>query len=164
MSGLITVGISDMNITNSTSSSNTLVTYALGSCIGICLFDPILKIGALGHIMLPYSPNPQTEANINKYADTCIKGMLSKLTYMHCNIPKLTAKIAGGAKMFEVSGDSAFGNIGARNIEAVKNMLREYKVPLHAEDTGLNFGRTVYFHTDTGAVEVKSFNRPLKVL
>jgi len=66
--------------------------------------------------------------------------------------------------MFEVSGDSAFGNIGARNIEAVKKTLQEHRVTLFAEDTGLNFGRTVYFRTDTGAVEVKSFNRELKIL
>lgn len=161
MSEVIKVGISDMQITK---GDNTLVTFALGSCIGICLYDPILKIAALGHIMLPYSPNPQMEKSPDKYADTCIKRMLEELAKMSCSKVRLKAKIAGGAKMFEVSGDSSFGNIGARNIEAVKKVLSQYGVRLYAEDTGLNFGRTVYFHAATGAVEVKSFNRETKIL
>ncbi|MEG2813704.1 MAG: chemotaxis protein CheD [Oscillospiraceae bacterium] len=161
MSETITIGISDMNITN---AGNTLVTYALGSCIGICLYEPILKIGALGHIMLPYSPEPESEITINKYADTCIRNMLQKLQNKGCMANRLKAKIVGGAKMFEVSGDSSFGNIGARNIDAVKKTLQFYHVPIVAEETGLNYGRTVYFHIDTGNVEVKSFNHPLKVL
>lgn len=161
MSAMITVGISDMKITK---GDETLVTFALGSCIGICLYEPILKIGALGHIMLPYSPNPANEKTPDKYADTCIKRMIQTLSQHNCPSNRLRAKIAGGAKMFEVKGDSAFGNIGARNIEAVKKVLGEYRVPILAEDTGLNFGRTVYFHVNNGSVEVKSFNRELKVL
>ncbi|WMJ24226.1 chemotaxis protein CheD [Paludicola sp. MB14-C6] len=161
MSEIITIGISDMNITT---APNTLVTFALGSCIGICLYEPILKIGALGHIMLPNCPDIKNEKNVNKYADTCIPHMLEKLQGYQCQKTRLKAKIVGGAKMFEVSGDSSFGNIGARNIEAVKKVLQENRIQLYAEDTGLNFGRTVYFHVDTGAVEVKSFNRETKIL
>ncbi len=161
MSEVITVGISDMKLTK---GENTLVTFALGSCIGICLYEPILKIGALGHIMLPYSPNPENEKTPDKYADTCIKRTLEVLSQHNCLKTRLRAKIVGGAKMFDVKGDSAFGNIGARNIEAVKKVLGENRIPILAEDTGLNFGRTVYFRVQNGAVEVKSFNRELKIL
>lgn len=157
----ITVGISDMNITN---GGNSLVTFALGSCIGICIFDPVMKVGALGHIMLPYAPNPGAEPNVNKYADTCIPNMLQKLLAAQCSKPRLVAKIAGGAKMFAVSGDTAFGNIGERNALAVKETLRKHGIRLCAEDTGLNFGRTVYFHTTNGVVEVKAYNHDTKVL
>lgn len=161
MSAQITVGISDMKIAR---GDNTLVTFALGSCIGICLFDSAIKVGGLGHIMLPNCPNASAEVSINKYADTCIPHMISSLTALGCSKTRMTAKIAGGAKMFEVSGDSTFGNIGERNAKAVREALRGVGIRIVADDTGANYGRTVYFNTLTGAVEIKSFNHGIKVL
>lgn len=160
MSSQITIGISDMNIAK---GDNNLVTFALGSCVGICLFDKTRKIGALGHIMLPESQNPQNEIALNKYADTCIPNMITRLRHLGCLQANLTAKIAGGAKMFEVSGDSSFGNIGDRNVVAVKRVLKECGIRIIAEDTGLNYGRTVYFNTDSGLMTVKSFNHGIHV-
>lgn len=143
---------------------NVLVTFALGSCIGICLFEPTKKMGALGHIMLPNSPDPRNEATVNKYADTCIPNMIKRLQRLGCNPANLIAKIAGGAKMFEVSGDSSFGNIGARNTVAVKESLRAHGIRLYAEDCGANYGRTVYFNTMSGQVLIKSFNHGNRTL
>lgn len=160
MSSQITVGISDMNIAK---GDNNLVTFALGSCVGICLFEKTRKIGALGHIMLPESQNPQNEIAVNKFADTCIPNMITRLKHLGCSPANLTAKIAGGAKMFEVSGDTSFGNIGDRNVVAVKRVLRECGIRIIAEDTGLNYGRTVYFNTETGLMTVKSFNHGVHV-
>lgn len=159
MSSQITVGISDMNIAR---GDNNLVTFALGSCVGICLFDATRKMGALGHIMLPTSPDPKNEVTVNKYADTCIPNMLQRLQRLGCNPALLVAKIAGGAKMFEVSGDSSFGNIGERNVQAVRAILRSHNIRILADDTGLNYGRTVYFNTLSGIMTVKSFNHGVK--
>lgn len=159
MGSQITVGISDMNIAR---GDNTLVTFALGSCIGICLFEPNKKMGALGHIMLPNSPNPKDEISINKYADTCIPNMLTRLQRLGCASTNLVAKIAGGAKMFEVSGDTNFGNIGDRNARAVREILRANNIRILVEDTGSNYGRTVYFNTSTGEMLVKSFKNGIK--
>ena len=161
MSSQITIGISDMNIAR---GDNNLVTFALGSCIGICLFDKTRKMGALGHIMLPTSPNPSAETNVNKYADTCVPSMVNRLKNLGCNPLNLTAKIVGGAKMFEVSGDSAFGNIGERNAQAVKVALSSVGIRILASDTGSNYGRTVYFNTMSGDVTVKSFKHGVNVL
>jgi chemotaxis protein CheD len=72
------------------------------------------------------------------------------------------AKIAGGAKMFNVADDSGFGNIGKRNVEAVKETLSKFQVRILAEDTGLNYGRTVYFYTEDGSMVVKSFAKGTK--
>ena len=74
------------------------------------------------------------------------------------------AKIAGGAKMFEVSGLSDVGNIGARNAEAAKKILKEKGIRLVAEDTGLNYGRTVELHCDTGEFLIKSVGKPIKTI
>ncbi|QAT50670.1 chemotaxis protein CheD [Caproiciproducens sp. NJN-50] len=161
MSELITVGISDVKITQ---NPGALVTYALGSCIGICLYDAALKIGGLAHIMLPCRPENNAGDQINRYADSCLPVMVGDMEAMGCLRARMQAKIAGGAKMFEVADDSAFGSIGARNIAAVKKTLADLGIRIQAEDTGLNYGRTVYFYTDTGMVVVKSFAKGEKRL
>lgn len=159
MSNVATIGISDMKIVKDTDS---LVTYALGSCVGICLYDPVTKVGGLGHIMLPNFPENNRNENKYRFADTCIPQMLDQMERMGVLRRRIVAKIAGGAKMFEVSGDSSFGNIGARNVVAVKNSLQEFRIPILAEDTGLNYGRTVYFYTEDGKMVVKSFSNGVK--
>lgn len=154
MSELITVGISDVQITK---TPGALVTYALGSCVGICLYDAALKIGGMAHIMLPNRPESDAVSQINRYADSCLPVMVKNMEAKGCLRARIQAKIAGGAKMFEVASDSAFGNIGARNIAAVKKALENLRIGIRAEDTGLNYGRTVYFYTETGVMVVKSF-------
>lgn len=150
---MITVGIADMKVAK---SDDTLVTYALGSCVGICLFDPVLKIGGLGHIMLPSITETKTPSNEQRYADSCIPVMLREMEKLGCRKVRLTAKIAGGAKMFNIDGVRAF-DIGQRNIASVKKVLQDLGIRIVAEDTGLNYGRTVYFYTDSGQMLVKSF-------
>ncbi len=159
MSNTVTIGISDMKIVK---GGDSLVTYALGSCVGICLYDPTSKVGGLGHIMLPNFPQNNPNENKYRFADTCIPDMLDQMGKMGAFRQRIVAKIAGGAKMFEVSGDSAFGNIGARNVTAVKNTLLQFRIPILAEDTGLNYGRTVYFYTEDGGMTVKSFANGVK--
>lgn len=159
MSETYTIGISDMKVSVSPAS---FVTYALGSCVGICLYDSIRKVGGLGHIMLPYYPKDNPNEQIHRYADTCLPRMIQSMEQLGCLRGRITAKIAGGAKMFNVADDSAFGNIGARNIAAVKETLNKLQVRIIAEDTGLNYGRTVYFYTENGAMIVKSFSQGTK--
>lgn len=154
MSDLITVGISDAKIAE---SPGTLVTYALGSCIGICLYDGTVKIGGLAHIMLPYLPESGPGEQIWRYADSSLPAMVRKMESMGCRKERMLAKIAGGAKMFEVADDSTFGNIGFRNAGAVRETLQKLRIRIAAEDTGLNYGRTVYFYAETGIMVVKSF-------
>ena len=154
MNEWITVGISDVKIAE---APGGLVTYALGSCIGICLYDSVLKVGGLAHIMLPNHPQGGTGGQVLRYADSCLPFMVQNMEKLGCARSRLQAKIAGGAKMFEIVDDNAFGNIGARNIAAVKETLAALRIRLLAEDTGLNYGRTVYFSTETGVMVVKSF-------
>ena len=71
----------------------------------------------------------------------------------------LTAKIAGGAQMFKVQEDSPLGNIGERNAKSVKTVLMQLRIPVIAEDTGLNYGRTVFFDIETGIMKVQALNR-----
>ncbi|MFA0815050.1 MAG: chemotaxis protein CheD [Anaerofustis sp.] len=161
MNNNVTVGISDMKLG---AQEDVLATYALGSCVGICIYDSVRKVGALGHILLPNSGNGATVPNKYKFADTSVPEMISALTKNGSQKRNLTAKIAGGASMFEVSGESAISNIGERNVRAVREALRAQQIRIIAEDVGLNYGRTVFFHMKDGSVQVKSFAKGLKVL
>ena len=133
-----------------------LVTYALGSCIGLCFHDPRLRLGALLHIMLPL--NMETgRKNPLKYADTGIKETLKQLEAKGASRARMTVKIAGGAKMFEVSGGSGLGNIGQRNIESVHTILKRENIRLIGEYTGGTVARTLLFDVASGQGCIRSY-------
>jgi chemotaxis protein CheD len=161
MTGALNVGISDWKVNK---GPGIIVTYALGSCVGICLWDKASQIGGLSHIMLPDSKTVIAGAALNrmKFADTAIPDMLSKLLTMGAVKARITAKIAGGAQMFATSNEKF--NIGERNVVAVKEALKRLGIPIIAQDTGLNFGRTVFFHTTDGKAIVKSSAKGEKIL
>lgn len=134
-----------------------LVTYALGSCIGLCFHDPRLKLGALLHIMLPI--NMETgRTHPLKYADTGIRETLRQMTANGALKNRITVKIAGGAKMFEVKG-GGLGNIGQRNIESVHTILRQEGIRLIAEDCGGTVARTLLFDVASGQGCIRSYGR-----
>ena len=133
-----------------------LVTYALGSCIGLCFHDPRLRLGALLHIMLPL--NLETgRTHPMKYADTGIKETLKQLEAQGASRARMTVKIAGGAKMFEVSGSSGLGNIGQRNIESVHTILKRENIRLVGEYTGGTVARTLLFDVVSGQGWIRSY-------
>ena len=154
MNEKITVGIADMKLAQ---GSGILITYALGSCIGLCFHDPRLRLGALLHIMLPL--NMETgRKNPLKYADTGIRETIRQMEMKGSNRARMTVKIAGGAKMFEVKGGN-LGNIGQRNIESVHTVLKQEGIRLVAEDVGGSVARTLMFDPVTGQGCIKSYGR-----
>ena len=155
MSEKIVIGISDQKTSR---SPDTLVTYALGSCVGIMMFDPKSKTGGLAHIMLPTSSMVANSASIDrmKFADTAVEDMLNSVIKKGARKKDIRAKIAGGANMFKATGTNTFATIGARNIEAVRQELKRLGIPLVGEDVGNDYGRTVYFFLDSGKVEIQS--------
>ena len=152
----ITVGISDLKVAK---GDDVLVTYALGSCVGICLWDSITKIGGLSHIMLPDSRLAPGIQNHMKFADTGVVMLVEQMAAAGAQKFRIKAKIAGGAQMFSSLSDSSLSNIGPRNVEAVKAVLQKLHIPILAEDTGKNYGRTVYFCPQDGVMRVTSVNK-----
>jgi chemotaxis protein CheD len=151
----ISVGISDWKIAK---PPDSLITYALGSCVGIAIFDKARKIAGLSHIMLPESKNAAEGAtNRMKFADTAIPDMLNQMLSMGAGRVGLQAKIAGGAVMFKVGTDRF--NIGERNIAAVKTALQALRIPIIGQDTGKDYGRTMILDPGDGMVVIKSANR-----
>lgn len=160
----IVVGISDWKA--SKNPTEVFVTYALGSCVGICLLDTKFRIGGLSHIMLPYSKDFSDTEQLNrmKFADTAIVDMFMQMRRLGARPENIKAKIAGGADMFQSSFGKLGNNIGGRNVKYVKEVLRQLKIPVIAEDTGLNYGRTVFFFNETGIMRVQSVGRSVKEL
>lgn len=158
---VIKVGMADLNIGK---VPQTITTLGLGSCVGIALFDKTTGRGGLAHIMLPDSTAIRRNENKAKFADTGIEELIDQLEKKGVNRRRLVAKIAGGAKMFETSVKSDISYIGQRNVEATKKKLLELKIPIISEDTGLNFGRTVELHLDSGDFVIKAVGKPIKTI
>ena len=154
MSSGLVVGISDMKMSK---APGKIITYALGSCIGISFYDPQIKLGALLHIMLPEAPAKID--NIFKYADTGIPETLRKMEALGGNRSRITAKICGGAQMFNVPGDNQMGHIGKRNSDSVKMTLLKQRVRLLASDVGGTVARTVELDASTGIARVRAYGR-----
>ncbi|WP_066084459.1 chemotaxis protein CheD [Anaerotignum neopropionicum] len=152
----ITVGIADMKFTR---MEGRLITYALGSCVGVCLYDPIAKVGAMVHVMLPQKLENSVDSNVFKFADTGIRATIRKMEVFGAVKRRLIAKIAGGAKMFDIPGGGSLGNIGQRNIESVRQTLKAEGIPIVAEDVGSNYARTLVFDCTNGQGNIRSFGR-----
>lgn len=161
MAEIIKVGIADMNICASPSAITTL---GLGSCVGVVLYDETLKICGMVHVMLPDSTAVRNNQNIAKFADSGISELLRRLEAKGLKRRNLKAKIAGGAQMFAFNTDSEMMRVGERNVEACKKKLRELNIPVVAEDTGLNYGRTVTFYPETSKYEIKAVGKAVKII
>jgi len=160
MSVVISVGMADYKTAK---APDLLLTAGLGSCIGICIHDPLLKVGGMAHIMLP-TASGSLGGNPAKYADTGLELLLKEIAAMGANRSRLRAKIAGGAQMFSFPGKPPVLKIGDRNAEAVEKELKRHGIPLLVKDVGGSFGRTIHFDVGTGALRIRTINHGEKVV
>ncbi|WP_410769233.1 chemotaxis protein CheD [Fontibacillus sp. BL9] len=159
---IVKVGMADLNVIR---GQGLIRTTGLGSCVGVTLFDPLLKMAGLAHVMLPSSEIAREGAlNIAKYADTALPELVRKLTALGASQSRLVAKMAGGSQMFTFAGTGDSMRIGPRNAESCKAMLSELGIPLLAEDTGGNYGRTIELDCETGILFIRSVQMGIKEL
>ena len=159
---IIKVGIAQMDVVR---VPKTIRTSGLGSCVGVVLYDESTKTAGMIHVMLPDSTLGKVDSlNVAKFADTGIEELISRLTKMGASRNSLVAKIAGGAQMFAFKSNNDMLRIGDRNIEATKEKLKTEGIKIIAEDTGLNYGRTIEFYPETGELWVKSVGKQRKIL
>lgn len=142
-----------------------LVALGLGSCVGICLFDPVAGVAGLAHVVLPDSSMSSREEPPGKFADTVLEAMLEAMRQAGALRPRLRAAIAGGAHVFNF-GTAGPGklDIGARNAAAVLEELKSKRINLVAEDCGGESGRTVQLEVATGLVTVRTAGHPAQEL
>jgi chemotaxis protein CheD len=154
------VGISDRKVAR---APDSIVTYALGSCVGVALCDGEAGVGGLAHIMLPDSKLISGSAGSRmKFADTGIEDLASEMVSRGADMKRVRAKIAGGANMFSLSDDSLIARIGDRNVDGVRATLDRLGIRIVAEDIGSNYGRTMYFDIGTGKVRIQSLGKNVK--
>ena len=161
MGEMIKVGMADLNICI---APDALTTLGLGSCVGVALYDAQMRIAGLVHIMLPDSSKVRQNENKAKFADTGIELLIERMKERGAAVNRLTAKIAGGAQMFAFKSDNDMLRVGQRNVEAVKQKLAQLNIKILAEDTGLNYGRTVEFYPANGDFVIKSVGKPVQTI
>ena len=154
---VVKVGIAQMDVVR---VPKTIRTSGLGSCVGVVIYDESKKLAGMVHVMLPDSSLNRTETvNVAKFADTGVSALVDLLKKEGAQGFKLKAKIAGGAQMFQFTSDKESMRIGPRNIEAVKAQLKKHSIPIVAEDTGGNSGRTIEFNPETNLLNVRTVNQ-----
>lgn len=158
---VVRVGMADLNVCQ---VPDTITTLGLGSCVGIVLYDPEKKIAGLVHIMLPDSTQIIHNENVAKFADTGIMALIKKMVALGARSNRLIAKIAGGAQMFGFQSNNELLRVGVRNVEATKKQLELLRIPIVAEDTGKNYGRTIEFSPESGILSIRSVGREINKL
>ncbi len=159
MDNLIKVGMADLQTSR---HPCVLTTLGLGSCVGIVLYDSIKKVAGLAHVMLPSSQQARNNTNIAKFADTAIVKLIDDMINLGASKSHIVAKLAGGAQMFSFNDASEMLRIGARNVSASKEMLKSLNIPIIAEDTGGNYGRTIEIHSENGKLMIKTIGHGVK--
>lgn len=148
-----TVDISDLKVSDN--ENDILVTYSLGSCVGVTLYDPVQKIGGLIHCMLPLSKVDRDKARKNPYmfVDTGVTKMLQELYDRGAKKKNLIAKLAGGAKLLDKKN---IFNVGERNVVIVRKILWKNDILIKGMDVGGAISRTVRLYMDDGKTTVRN--------
>ncbi|MFB3924429.1 MAG: chemotaxis protein CheD [Syntrophales bacterium] len=149
----IVIGVSDLKVSSNT--DDVLVTYALGSCIGVAVYDPVVRVGGLLHFMLPDSAIDSKKARENPamFADTGIPLLFKTCYGLGAEKKRMIVKVAGGASILD---DTNYFRIGQKNIMALRKIFWKNNVLINGEDTGRSCNRTVRLHISTGRVLLKA--------
>ena len=152
----VVVGVGDMSVSNNTSI--TLSTYALGSCVGVVAYDPVVQAGGLLHLMLPESRlSPEKAARQPAmFADTGLPLFFRALASLRADRSRLRIFVAGGANVLG-SGIDSF-KIGERNIRATATYLNQNGLYVLRTDVGGFINRTLHLDINTGEIKMKTPN------
>ncbi|BAS25942.1 chemotaxis protein CheD [Limnochorda pilosa] len=150
-----TVGLGELV---AASAPTRLVTYGLGSCVGLCLYDPFGKVGGLAHVFLPWGDRDR-EGQPALYANLAVERLVAAVAALGGDLRRLEAKMAGGARLFAHSDTL---NVGERNVEAVRTELRRLDLRLVGEDVGGTRGRSLLFDLADGRTRVTSGGRDVR--
>jgi chemotaxis protein CheD len=156
------VGVSDMKVSNDRKAN--LVTYSLGSCIGVAIYDSVARVAGLLHYMLPESSLDQEKARKNPYmfADTGIPALFKAAYKLGAKKQRMKVVVVGGSQVLDQKG---FFNIGKRNDIAVRKMFHKNNVIIDYKDVGGTVNRTIKIAVNNGDIWIKiSGNGEKKIL
>lgn len=167
---VLPVSIGDIVV--SKSKDDVLVAYGLGSCVAVCLYDPVQNVAGMVHALLPAPPNSANgNGNGNghgqipgKFVSSGVPALLEEMAKHGANKSRLRAWLCGGANVLTAPGFNGLLNIGDRNIKMAHKVLKTVNMPLKAESVGGNFGRTVRLFVNDGQITVKTLGQGEQIL
>ena len=156
----IVVGVADMQLTNDADS--VLVTYALGSCIGVTIYDPVAKVGGMLHFMLPESKvnTEKAQANPAMFADTGVPCLFKQAYELGAKKNRLIVCAAGGAEVF---ADDGHFKVGKRNRTMLRKLFWKNNILLSADDSGGSISRTLMLNLSDGEVVIRTKGKETKL-
>jgi chemotaxis protein CheD len=149
----VTVGISEMCI--SQNADDLIVTYSLGSCVGLSVYDPEVRVGGIIHCMLPLSriDRDKAQANPCMFTDTGVPKLLQAILNLGGSRKRLIAKVAGGGAPLQ---DGGLFRIGERNYIVLRKLLWKNDILIAGEDVGGTVARTMYLRMADGRTTIRS--------
>lgn len=155
-----TIGISEMKI--SVERDDVLVTYSLGSCVGLSLFDPVAGVGGMIHCMLPLSKIDLAKAQARPcmFTDTGVPALLQAVFNLGAERRNLVAKVAGASSLLDEKG---LFKIGERNYTVLRKVLWKNNILIAAEDVGGTTARTMSLYMADGRTTIKSNGREVEL-
>ena len=133
----------------------TEIVTVLGSCVAVCLYDRVTMIGGMNHYLLPLWNGNGLESP--KFGNIAIPRLLETMENIGCLRRNIEAKIFGGANIHVANSEAQM--IGHKNVMIAKETLRSLGIPIKAEDTGGNYGRTVQIDLESGIYRIKTINK-----
>ncbi len=124
------------------STSHYTINTVLGSCVAVCLYDPVMRSGGMNHFMLPLWNGQGLAAP--KYGNIAMEKLVEKMVSFGCHKRNLVAKVFGGGEVLQTKGNHQF-NIGQKNINIAFEWLEKAKIIVKANSTGGELGRKIYF-------------------
>jgi chemotaxis protein CheD len=157
---MVTVGISEMM--TSSDPEETLITYSLGSCVGLALFDPSTGVGGLIHCMLPLSKIDPAKAGIKPcmFVDTGVPALMQAMLDGGAQRKSIVAKVAGGSAIMDENG---VFNIGERNCAVLRKLLWKNNILVSGEDVGGSVPRTMRLHIGSGKTVLKMHGKEVEI-
>ena len=159
--GTIVVMVADLNVV---SGEAELATLGLGSCVAICLHDPVARVAGMAHVLLPNKSLSRNAENPAKFPQSAVPLLVEKMVALGADKGRLTARLVGGASMFGNLSPSGAVQMGERNVVASRQVLEEQGIAITAEDTGGTTGRSVRLQAQDGALFIRTLatgERPL---
>ncbi len=143
-----------------------LVSFGLGSCVAVCLYDPVAKIGGMLHALLPtvLADRQRDGSNLTKYVDRGVPLLVEAMIKLGAQPTRLVASLCGGAQMLAEPGFNGQIKVGERNVQRAKAVLRAAHIHIRASAVGGDAGRTVKLYIVNGRVTVRTLREGEQVL
>jgi len=159
---LLVIGLGELRVSND--PEITLACLGLGSCIGISAYDPVVRVGAMAHVVLPHSDEQPGEKSPAKYANHAVPLIISELEKLGALRRRIVIKIVGGAKFISTIKAGSLLDVGERNTVAVQKALSDHRLTLEAEDVRGSLGRSLWLSIETGVTRMKQASTEIRIL